>query len=428
MKKNTTHIFLLLLCILSMIGCSPVEPSPSATPGSEMKKSPKRGVGFSFGFAADLPLLSDAISWYYNWGNTPNSTAAAWFDANGVDFCPMCWNGNYNKDAIRAYVKAHPNTKYLLAFNEPNLTDQANMVPKTAAKLWPDVKALANELGLQLVGPAMNYGTLDNYYNPIKWYDEWLAQPEVSLDDFVAIPLHNYMGSQGGLEDMIHMFAKYNKDIWMTEFCAWEMVSSFDSQMTFMCSALNYMETEKLLTRYAWFMPRTDELVNSRPYNQLLDHNFVNPGLTDLGRLYCNFSTFDRTTALISDKFVYGGQYIEVSSYAIQTRPTTDDEMRQRINKDGNMLYNILAGSTVTYLIHSKRTKNLHIRYNSFSNADLTIMVDGQPEATVKLPRTGTDQSFEDFVIPVDIAAGNHNLTLFIGSGACTISGFYTAE
>ena len=125
-----------------------------------MGKSAKRGVSFSFVQTSDLPLLSDYISWDYNWGPAPTESAAMWFDTNDMDFCPMCWNGNYSAERIRAYVAAHPKTKYLLAFNEPNLTDQANMTPKEAAALWPDVVALAKELKLKLVSPAMNYGTL----------------------------------------------------------------------------------------------------------------------------------------------------------------------------------------------------------------------------------------------------------------------------
>ena len=81
-----------------------------------MPKSAKRGVAFSFTQATDLPLLSPYISWDYNWGNTPTDEAALWFDANEMDFCPMCWNGNYSADRIRAFVAAHPKTKYLLAF------------------------------------------------------------------------------------------------------------------------------------------------------------------------------------------------------------------------------------------------------------------------------------------------------------------------
>ena len=174
----------------------------------QMPKSTKRGVAFSFTQLTDLPLLSPYISWDYNWGNTPTEDAAAWFDANEMDFCPMCWNGNYSADKIRAFVAAHPKTKDLLAFNEPNLTDQANMTPAQAAALWPPVVALAKELNLKLVSPAMNYGTLAGYSDPIKWLDEFFAQPGVSIDDVYAISIHCYMSSTSSVQGYVEKFEK----------------------------------------------------------------------------------------------------------------------------------------------------------------------------------------------------------------------------
>ena len=158
---------------------TPENPKDETNVVSVMPKSAKRGVSFGFTNILDLPLLSPYISWDYNWGNTPTDDAALWFDANEMDFCPMCWNGNYSVDRIRAFVAAHPKTKYLLAFNEPNLTDQARMTPAEAAAIWTPVVELAKELNLKLVSPAMNYGTLPGYSDPIKWLDEFFAQPNV---------------------------------------------------------------------------------------------------------------------------------------------------------------------------------------------------------------------------------------------------------
>ena len=130
------------LACAALVACNPSEPTVQKT-GAHMERSAKRGVAFNFNYVSDLPLLSPYITWDYNWGNNTNENAALWFDAYEIDYCPMCWNGNYSTDKIRAYVAAHPKTKYLLAFNEPNLTDQANMTPAQAAALWPQVVALA---------------------------------------------------------------------------------------------------------------------------------------------------------------------------------------------------------------------------------------------------------------------------------------------
>ena len=99
-------------------------------------KSPKRGVGYNNPVLPDqdLPLIGPALSWAYNWSNTsPADDVDAAFTQYGVSFIPMIWNGSWNKDNIRKIKQLHPEAQYLLAFNEPNLTDQANMTPQQAA-------------------------------------------------------------------------------------------------------------------------------------------------------------------------------------------------------------------------------------------------------------------------------------------------------
>ncbi|CAN0554626.1 unnamed protein product, partial [Ectocarpus sp. 8 AP-2014] len=46
---------------------------------------------------------------------------------------------------------------YLLGFNEPNYGEQANLTPQEAADLWPQVRQQADDLGMELVSPAVNF-------------------------------------------------------------------------------------------------------------------------------------------------------------------------------------------------------------------------------------------------------------------------------
>ena len=158
-------------------------PAQAITPDDDLSdavrrlpRSNKRGVSFSNPFfVEDVAILSSGISWVYNWGPAPSSSFDTEFGKYDIDFIPMAWNASYDKNRIRTFVQAHPGCKYLLAFNEPNLKDQARMTPTEAAAKWPELKAFAAEVGLQLVSPAMNYGTLDGYSDPIKWLDEFFA-------------------------------------------------------------------------------------------------------------------------------------------------------------------------------------------------------------------------------------------------------------
>ena len=410
-----------LLVGLVLAACTSVtEPTKEGKTVTAMPKSAKRGVAFSFSHLADLPVLSPYISWDYNWGNTPTNDAALWFDSNEMDYCPMCWNGSYNADAIRAYVAAHPNTKYLLGFNEPNLTDQANMTPKQAAELWPPIVALAKELKLQLVSPAMNYGTLAGYGDPIKWLDEFFAQPEVSLDDIDAIAIHCYMASLSGLQGFVQKFEKYSKPIWLTEFCAWDpLPGSVEVQMDYMSGVLNYLESTASIARYAWFIPRTNGKVDSPPYMQLLTHDEP-PALTELGKMFCLFSSMDTTVWLQADRLISAHEYVKVANNAQPVRPSTDTQ-----NSNGLMVCNFAAGQKLTYQLSlPAAASKITLRYCGYSNSICEVFVDGVSKNYVDMPRNGSTNQWAEASVDLPVSAGCHTIALALFSGNCYLSAF----
>ena len=395
--------------------CTPTNTPDERRVASTMSKSAKRGVAFNFAVAEDLPLLSDAISWDYNWGNDQNPTAASWMDMEGIDFCPMCWSGNYSADRIRAYVAAHPNTKYLLAFNEPNLKDQARMTPAEAAAMWAPVVALAKELKLKLVSPAMNYGTLAGYSDPIKWLDEFFAQPGVSIDDIDAISIHCYMANPQALRNYVAMFYKYNKPIWLTEFCAWEeyAIHSEEDQMTYMCSVLNYLEQDGNVERYAWFIPRYKP---GFPYMPLLTY-YAPYELTSAGKVYCGFSSFDRSVWFRGEKQVQASNYIGVSDFAVQVRPSSDGE--------GLMLSRFAESQYADYQVYiPSDVQTLTLRYAALGKAIVAIWIDDEPTAITSLAATGGMDEWTIAEIATSLKAGYHTLRLEMQEGVININWF----
>ena len=424
----TTRTIIFATVALLFAACQPPEtPSPSDETNvvDVMPKSAKRGVAFSFNQPTDLPLLSPYTSWDYNWGNTPSNDAAMWFDANEMDYCPMCWNGNYNADAIRAFVAAHPNTKYLLGFNEPNLTDQANMTPSKAAELWPPVVALAKELNLKLVSPAMNYGTLAGYSDPIKWLDEFFAQPNVDINDIYAISIHCYMSSASAVQGYVEKFEKYNKPIWMTEFCAWDPVpGSVTTQMDYMCAVLNYLEANPKVERYAWFIPRSGNKVDSPPYMQLLTHDYP-ADLTDLGKMYCWFSPMDKSVWLRANRPILASEYVAVANNAMPLRPSTDTEVLQQVGGKGLMITNFAAGQEIDYQLYLPAgSKEITLRYCGYSYSICEVLVDGVSQNYIDMPRNGSSTEWIVAKAPLSISEGKHTVTLKLFSGSCYLSAF----
>jgi len=224
--------------------------------GAADAKSFKRGVSEdTFSLGVELSALQPGVSWYYNWGNTPSKGYESQVvNFEGYEFIPMCWNGSYNADNIREYCKAHPQTKYLLGFNEPNFLKQANMTPQAAAERWPAVVALARELGLKIVAPALNYSPNEPYQSPTKWMDEFVELVGKDAFDYVAI--HGY-GGFGVIKQLATDFHdRYGKDVWVTEFCYWPGESGYvrpEAQISSMIETVTWLERTPWIYRYAWF-------------------------------------------------------------------------------------------------------------------------------------------------------------------------------
>lgn len=258
--------------------------------GLASAKSYKRGVSENrFQFHAQFDVLEPGVTWYYNWGNTEGAYIT---DQECLEFAPMCWNGGFNANNIRAYVQSHPQTKYILGFNEPNFTSQANMTPQQAAERWPELQALAKELDLKIVAPALNYSPNPPYQNPTAWMDEFVKLVGIDAFDFVA--LHNY-GGFGVMQDLCTTFHnRYGKPVWVTEFCYWPGESgsvAVPTQIASMVECVEWLEKTDWIYRYAWFKATEASAAN---YHLIESGKGEEPRkLTEPGLVYVYMSDFD---------------------------------------------------------------------------------------------------------------------------------------
>ena len=388
---------------------------------SVQQRSFKRGVSYSFQMLEDVALLGPGVSWFYNWGPDISSQLNTETKSQKLDFYPMAWNGAFSPEKIRAYKQAHPECEYILAFNEPNLTDQAHMTPQQAADQWPRLKALATELNMKIISPAMNYGTLANYSDPIKWLDEFFQL--VPLSDIDGIAIHCYMGTPASLKSYVGLFKKYGKPIWMTEFCAWESyISNVSKQMSYMCDVLNYMECDPDVYRYAWFIPRTNGSVDSYPYMQLLTKTKPYE-LSDLGKVFVNFSSFDKSTYYTKDQVIPSAHYsaLNMSESAtgsnwvnsVRIRPTTDETGVVEV-------CDFYSDQWVEYLINVSGSAkyNLDIRYASYRGATIEVLIDGKANKTIELPSTGEDNKWTTLTTEIQLEQGKHAIRIKMNKGS----------
>jgi hypothetical protein len=400
------------------------EPEPESEKGEEyvivQKRSSKRGLCASFSVAGDIALLAPGASWFYNWGPDLNAGTASLATAHDMVFYPMAWNGSYDQTRVKAFKKAHPECEYLLAFNEPNLTDQANMTPEEAASHWPALKQFADEVGLKLISPAMNYGTLSGYGDPVKWLDEFFAQPGVSIDDVEGIALHSYMATAAGMKDYINRFDKYGKPIWLTEFCAWENHVTEEFQKNFMVSTISYLENEPKVAKYAWFMERSGGATVEHPYFDLTIKATPNE-LSELGEIFVYMSTFDKET------YYSQGQTIPAESYSAANLTASGVggvSVRRSTDTAGPLeVYNFTKGNWVEYLVDvpTAGSYSLTVRYAAKGDATWDIATPAG-ETTVPIAATGGETEWQTVTIDISLASGRQTLRLNPVAGNCVLN------
>ncbi|HEY0339301.1 MAG TPA: glycosyl hydrolase, partial [Steroidobacteraceae bacterium] len=269
--------------------------SGSTTP-PVVAKSAKRGIAYDLSDPADLQVLSPGVSWWYNWSPQPNTGVPSdYLTQYQMDFYPMIWGSNYNVNSVETYLLANPKIKYLLVMNEPNLTGQSNLTPQQAAALWPDFEAISAKTGVKIVGPAITWGTMPNYTDPVVWLDAFYAayaaannnqQPQI---DYLAFHWYDY-----GLAGQLDRLTKYGKPFWVTEFANWHaqtdgaQITTLAQQEAQMTDMVATCESRSDVFRYAWFTGR----VSPDPhFSSILA---ASGKLTGLGQLYL---TLPYTTA-----------------------------------------------------------------------------------------------------------------------------------
>ncbi|MDR1974175.1 MAG: DUF5010 C-terminal domain-containing protein [Bacteroidales bacterium] len=430
MKKYSILIVLFALLYSCEPKPQPVEDIVYADSNKyTMKQAPsaKRGIGFNSLYENDFEAIRKGITWAYNWGTSGfNATIEAAAVKAGVAFVPMVWNGGGNwADAIRNYKKKYPDCEYFLAFNEPNLTDQANMTPTQAAAKWNEVKNLAQELNMKIVAPAMNYGTLAGYSDPIKWYDEFFAKPNVSLDDVSALSLHCYMNNPSALKSYVERFRKYDKPIWMTEFCAWEGDRTAEQQRAYMSDVLNYFEAEPMVERYAWF--KYDGSTTNNPQYALRPTGNSKGELTDLGKVYVNLSSYDK-------EFHYGhNQVIPAEHYCNSNFSEVGNNdwvagVQLKVSSDETGILEVAnfgLPKWLEYKIEPVVNGDYHfiMRYACNSDSKYKILLDGDEIGEIDLPKTGGYTSWQTITTPtLPLKSGKHTVRIVPSKGMISLN------
>jgi hypothetical protein len=246
-------------------------------------KSAKRGIAYDLASAADLKALKPGMSWWYNWGSTPNLAAPPTYMMQyHMDYYPMLWNFDFQASTIEAFLQANPKIKYLLVLNEPNVSGQAYVTPQQAAAMWPQYEAVAAAAHVKIVGPQITWGTMPGYTDPLEWLDAFYAAYEAA--NHGRAPRIDYLGFHWydyGLDAQLTRLDKYGKQIWVTEMANWDsQITTLAEQEAQMTAMVATCESRSDVFRYAWF---TGRISPDPHFSSLLEAPGV---LTPLGALY----------------------------------------------------------------------------------------------------------------------------------------------
>jgi len=236
--------------------------------------TPKKGVGS--GDAVKIHALH--VEWVYNW----NISLPASMDS-GIDYVPMrhnkWWPDLNNLAAVR-------DVDYLLGYNEPDGSDQADMTVAEAIAQWPLLQAKADEYDLLLGSPATVH------YNS-QWIQDFMAivdTPGSGLRvDYICVHCYYPPNPDTFMNNLTWVHNRWGRDVWVTEFnvADWSGSNPYTQEQAYTCLAelLYRMEQTSWLRRYAIF-----------PWDGSSDASKASPifepgtnTLTPLGKLYASW-------------------------------------------------------------------------------------------------------------------------------------------
>ena len=344
--------FLLIPVVLCL-----VMPAPLMANEAQMKRSEKRGYSDNGPFYSQeaIAALAPGVSWTYNWAVDPGRQPANLGGGEcDINFAPMCWNGNWNGTQLTNYLNNNSGTRYLLGFNEPNFSSQANMTPAQAAEKWPELEEYAQQYGMALVSPALNFSgerVGGRVWQPVDWLDAFILEYNNLYDkdprmDYIA--MHCYMDYATAVDWYVNKYLyvdNYNDNypnlkryfdehgqtpMLLTEFCSWENNNNNltpDFQVQSMVEKLQVLELSEHVAGYCWFMGHGNNNYGY-PYYRMFESNADDSPLTRLGTIYVYSSAFDKESFFAPGQRIYAKDYIYMSGGKIDLNSDPESDAK----------------------------------------------------------------------------------------------------
>ncbi|KAJ5935163.1 hypothetical protein N7466_004710 [Penicillium verhagenii] len=234
----------------------------------QKRSTSKRGAAYNDVSTVSVLSDSNTISWAYDWGFSGSSGLPS-----GVEFVPMLWGVSFFSGwltAIETLLAGGSN--YIMGFNEPDNSGQANMSPSVAAGYYKQYITPYSG-SAKLISPAVTSSTTDG--EGLSWLEEFMT--DCSSCNITGLAVHWYGDSidefTSFVQEAVTTAANYDlEEVWVTEFALTADISGVSDQSTtadFVTQAVTWMDSQANVTRYAYFMCADGYLLSDDSLNSV---------------------------------------------------------------------------------------------------------------------------------------------------------------
>lgn len=227
--------------------------------GSSGSSAKKQGAAYNDASAAQA--LGNGVGWAYNWASSPDGSLP-----DGVEYVPMLW-GTKTLTQFLSGIEAllgGKDVKYVMAFNEPDINNQASLAATQAISLFK--KFLSPYSGrVKLVSPCVTNSPQQG--QGLSWLTEFLGG--CSDCGVEALAVHWYGDSVDDftkfVKESMDLASKHNiPEVWVTEFALNQDTAQQRSDQhsaDFIRQARSFLDKQDMVTRYAYFWAQNNFLV-----------------------------------------------------------------------------------------------------------------------------------------------------------------------
>lgn len=226
----------------------------------------KRGAAFDDINTVSVLANTGTVSWAFNWGQPLWGSLP-----ENIDYVPMLWGTQYFGGWVTAIESAlSSGSDYIMGFNEPDNTAQANLSPSDAASYYNQYITPYSGRA-KLISPAVTSNVAPG--TGLSWFTEFMAG--CSSCGITGLAVHWYGDTaedfQSFVQQAISTAQQYSlSEVWVTEFgLASDINGIVDPSATadFLYTVLPWLDSQTSVTRYAFFYSAENYLLSGGALN-----------------------------------------------------------------------------------------------------------------------------------------------------------------